>query len=186
MDFLQRDDLPMIHDLREQEYPVPTTEEIFTAFGIDPSLPLGGGTLSLNQLIAAAETAKDEYNQQMQAAGAEKGASENPEAVTVPEQAPQTFTLGQMIDVMAQTTEEQGLRDKSYNFSTTVGQLLDLYGRDKAETYIKTMTANSNRKDFYEHSRTQVFSYWMPLCLFIAGFALLSVICLEFVDKDKR
>ena len=87
---------------------------------------------------------------------------------------------------MAEITEEQGLRDEEYNVSTTVGQLLDLVGREKAETYVKTMTAQSNRKTFYESTRDNVQSYWIPMCLFIAVFALLSVICLEFVDKDKR
>ena len=61
-----------------------------------------------------------------------------------------------------------------------------LVGREKAETYVKTMTAQSNRKPFYEHSRDNVLNYWIPMFLFVGVFAILSVVFLEFVDKDKR
>ena len=174
MDFLQRDDLPMIHDLREREYSVPTTEQIMSAFNIAPDARFGDSPLSYKQMMALADAALTAKN----AAGTTE--------IAPTEEARPTFTIGQVIDVMAEITEEQGLRDEEYNVSTTVGQLLDLVGREKAETYVKTMTAQSNRKTFYESTRENVQSYWIPMCLFIAVFALLSVICLEFVDKDKR
>ncbi len=172
MDFLQRDDLPMIHDLREREYSVPTTEQIMSAFNIAPDARFGDTPLSYKQMLSLADAALTAEN----AAGTTEIAQEERP----------TFNIGQVIDVMAEITEEQGLRDEEYNVSTTVGQLLDLVGREKAETYVKTMTAQSNRKAFYESTRDNVQSYWIPMCLFIAVFALLSVICLEFVDKDKR
>ena len=173
MDFLRRDDLPAIHDFREREYNVPTSEQIMSAFNIDPNARVGDSPFSYNQLMALAETSM---------------AVQAPAPATEPaaEEARTTFTLGQVIDVMAQITEEQGLREEEYNISTTVGEILDLIGRDKAETYVKTMTAESNRKPFYEYSRENIILYWIPMILFIAGFALLSVIFLEFVDKDKR
>ena len=40
MDFLQRDELEPIHDLREREYAIPTTEQILAAFNIDPDAKL--------------------------------------------------------------------------------------------------------------------------------------------------
>lgn len=174
MDFLQRDDLPPVHDFREREYLVPTPEQVFSAFNIDPDAKLGNSKFSFNQLLVLAD----------QAAAVQDALTTSE---TAPGEEPQpTFRVGQVIDVLAQITEEQGLRDESYNFSTTVGQILDLVGREKAETYVKTMTAQSNGKPFYEHSRDNVLDQWLPMCLFIGVFAILSVIFLEFVDKDKR
>ena len=174
MDFLQRDDLPAIHDIREREYNVPTTAQIMSAFNIDPDARFGDSPFSYNQLLTLAETALS--------------AEAAPETTEIaPAEKPQsTFKIGQVIDVLAQITKEQGLRDEEYNLSTTVGQVLDLIGREKAETYVKTMTAASNQKPFYENSRDNILSYWVPLCCFILAFALLSIIFLEFVDKDKR
>ena len=174
MDFLQREDLPPIHDFREREYQVPTMEQVFAAFNIDPDAKLGESQFSFNQLMMLSEQA-----------AAVRDALPTKEITPADEQ-PTTFKIGQVIDTLAKITEEQGLRDESYNFSTTVGQVLDLIGREKAETYVKTMTADANRKPFYEHSRENVLTYWLPMCLFIAFFAILSVIFLEFVDKDKR
>ena len=174
MDFLQRDDLPPVHDFREREYLVPSPEQVLSAFNIGPDAKLGNSQFSFNQLLVLADQA-----------AAVQGALTTSE--TAPAEEPQsTFRVGQVIDVLAQITEEQGLRDEAYNFSTTVGQVLDLVGREKAETYVKTMTAQSNRKPFYEHSRDNVLNYWIPMFLFIGVFAILSVIFLEFVDKDKR
>ena len=174
MDFLQRDDLPPVHDFREREYLVPSPEQVLSAFNIGPDAKLGNSQFSFNQLLVLAD----------QAAAVQDALTTSE---TAPAEEPQpTFKVGQVIDVLAQITEEQGLRDESYNFSTTVGQILDLVGREKAETYVKTMTAQSNRKPFYEHTRDNVLNYWIPMFLFVGVFAILSVVFLEFVDKDKR
>ena len=117
MDFLQRDDLPMIHDLREREYSVPTTEQIMSAFNIAPDSRFGDSPLSYKQMLSLADAALTAEN----AAG-------TTEIAPTEEERP-TFNIGQVIDVMAEITEEQGLRDEEYNVSTTVGQLLDLVGR---------------------------------------------------------
>ena len=99
---------------------------------------------------------------------------------------PYLITLLVSINAMAQVTEEQGLREEKYDIHTTVGEILDLIGREKAQDYIQTMTANSNKKDFYENSQENILNYWFSIALFAAVSALLSVIFLEFVDKDKR
>ncbi|MBR6090145.1 MAG: ABC transporter permease [Anaerolineaceae bacterium] len=174
MDFLQRDDLPAIHDFREREYEVPTTRQIMSAFNVDPNARFGDSPFSYNQLLTLAEKTL------------EAGDSAETTEIAPSDETKPTFSIGQVIDVMAEITKEQGLRDEAYNFSATVGQLLDLVGREKAETYVKTMTADSNRKTYYEHDMNNILSYWIPMFLFIGAFALLSVIFLEFVDKDKR
>ena len=174
MDFLQREDLPFIHDFREREYKIPEIEQVLAAFNLDSDARLGNSLYSFNQLMTIAEAALEAQT----AAGSTE--------LAPAEEQQSTFKIGQVIDTLAQVTEEQGLRDESYNFSATVGQVLDVVGREKAENYVKSMTADSNKKTFYDHTQDQVISYWTPMCLFIVVFALLSVIFLEFVDKDKR
>ena len=174
MDFLQREDLEMVRDFREREYNIPTMEQILSAFNIAPDAPLGNSPFSFNQLMTMAESAL-----------ASQDAAETAENTPVNGE-PQTFKLGQVIDMMARITEEQGLRDEKYDFSMTVGEMLQLVGREKAQTYIQEMTAQSNRKDFYANTKDNIVDYWLNIGLFIVVFAILSVVCLEFVDKDKR
>ncbi len=179
MDFLQRDDISPVHDFRAQEYRFPTMEEILAAFKIDPDKSLSGSTFTLGQLLKQAEEAQAEEAQAESASGETAGTA-------VTEKTPEKFTAGEVIDVLAKITEEQGLREEKYNFSTTVGQLLDLVGREKAEDYIKSITSESAKNTAYDNTRENIVKYWIQMFLFVGGFALLSVIFLEFIDKDKR
>ena len=173
MDFLQRDDLPPVHDFRERVYDVPTADELLTAFNIDRDAPIGSSGVSVNELMAISNTMitedPDGGTDLMKTAGV-----------------PKTFKVGDVIDMMSRLTEEQGLRDENYNVSTTVGQILDLVGREKTETYIKTMTADANKNPMYDNTQENIADYWINISLFIVVFAILSVVFLEFVDKDKR
>ena len=38
----------------------------------------------------------------------------------------------------------------------------------------------------YEYTKDNVIGYWLHLSLFIVVFAMLAMITLEFIDKDKR
>ena len=87
---------------------------------------------------------------------------------------------------MAQLVDQQGLRDEEYPIRTTVGTILDLVGRDKTEIYVKTTTANANRNPIYDNTKENITGYWINISSFIVIFAVLSVIFLEFIDKDKR
>ena len=171
MDFLQRDDLPPIHDLREREYNTPTTEQLLKTFNIDPNAPFGIEGVTLRQLTDLAEikTVAEDNTETVQTIGL-----------------PEKFKIGQVIDMLAQMTEEQGLRDESYNISTTVGEILELVGRERTKTYIETMTADASRNPLYDNTMDNITGYWMKISVFIFLFAILSVIFLEFVDKDKR
>ena len=175
MDFLQRDDLTPIHDIREREYNTPTTEQLLKTFNVDPNVPFGIEGITLKQLTSIAEitvTADPDTSD----------STETVQTVGLPEK----FKVGQVIDMLAQMIEEQGLRDESYNISTTVGQILDVIGRERAEIYVETMTANANRNTLYDNTMGNIVRYWLHISFFIFLFAILSVIFLEFVDKDKR
>ena len=140
--------------------------------GVD--IPLGTGLPSFNDLLSMGTGMLPEN-----AAGGENtGLAE--------ESAPRTLTFGQVIDELAAMESVRNIRDKSYNFSATVGQIIEMIGREKMQNYVQDMTAQSNQNADYENSKSNIFGYWVNISLFVVVFAILSVICLEFVDKDKR
>ena len=59
-------------------------------------------------------------------------------------------------------------------------------GEDKVELYIKQKTAEAGRKDAYESTPWNLVENWFFLGAFILLFALMSVISLELIDRDKR
>ena len=69
---------------------------------------------------------------------------------------------------------------------TTLGKLLDLVGEDKVKTFLEEKAAAASYKAEYENNPSNIIKYWEHLVLFIFGFALLAMITLEFIDKDKR
>ena len=91
-----------------------------------------------------------------------------------------------MIDTLAESDYIQEQRDLSYTIRTTISRIIDTIGREKTKTYIQEQTALSNRNDFYENTKENISGYWFRIGLFAAGFAVLSVVFLEFIDKDKR
>ena len=177
MDFLQKDELPPIHDFRATEFKVPTMEQLLAMAGYGMSMPLGEGLPSFSELLQSYDI---NVNDLLPAGTADETAA-IPESETA-----NTITFGEVIDMIAAEPDFQEQRNRSYNISTTVGGILDLIGRDKAETYVKTMTAQSNRNAFYENTRDNVMDYWINIGMFVVVFAILAVVFLEFVDKDKR
>ncbi len=95
-------------------------------------------------------------------------------------------TVGEIVDRLASNPDMQAHRDESYTFSTTVGGLIDIVGEDTVKTFLEDKAAEASYKSEYELSEGNILKYWMHLLTFIAAFALLSTITLEFIDKDKR
>ena len=77
-------------------------------------------------------------------------------------------------------------RDRTYTVTATVGQLLDLAGEENVKTFLQEKAGEASYKAEYEMSKGKITSYWMHLCSFIILFALLAMITLEFIDKDRR
>ena len=69
---------------------------------------------------------------------------------------------------------------------TTLGNIINVIGEDQVQTVIEESAAKANYKKEYEHSRNNILVNWFHLILFIFAFSCLSVITLEFIDKDKR
>ena len=95
-------------------------------------------------------------------------------------------TVGEAIDWLSANEDVQAQRDRSFTLKTTVGKLMDMVGEDKVKTFLEEKAAAASYKADYENTQENIIDYWLHLAAFIFGFALLAMITLEFIDKDKR
>ncbi|MBQ8072524.1 MAG: ABC transporter permease [Clostridia bacterium] len=95
-------------------------------------------------------------------------------------------TVGEAVDFLAGNPDVQARRDTEITLKTTVGRLIDLAGEEKVKTFLEEKTAAASYNKAYEYRRANVIGYWLHLSMFIVLFALLAMITLEFIDKDKR
>ncbi len=95
-------------------------------------------------------------------------------------------TVGEAIDWLSANEDVQAQRDRSFTIKTTVGKLMDMVGEDKVKTFLEDKAAAASYKADYENTQDNILNYWLHLAAFIFGFALLAMITLEFIDKDKR
>ena len=165
MDFLSDDSRALVRDLRDKEVVMPSEKDVI---GL---LSSGESSGEMPNIVDAADAVKslvapDEAQEQ-----AEKR---------------EKVKLGEVIDFLAGTPYIQDQRDLSYSFSATVGQIMDTIGREKMEKYVKDETSKANQIKAYENTKENISDYWVSIASFAVVFSLLSVIFLEFVDKDKR
>ena len=97
-----------------------------------------------------------------------------------------TITVGEAVDLLAGSAVVQTKRDTPITVKTTVGKLLDIVGEDKVKTFLEEKAAAASYNPAYEYTKDNVIGYWLHLSLFIIVFAMLAMITLEFIDKDKR
>ena len=96
------------------------------------------------------------------------------------------ITVGRLMDALQENPPSQEELDQQYTVKATVGQLLDVIGEDEAKAIIQEKTAEASRNPEYETSRENIIGNWVMLGIFILLFALLTVLALERIDKDKR
>ena len=96
------------------------------------------------------------------------------------------LTAGDMLTAMNESPNMEERRKDPLEVSMTVDEIINNMGRDKVKEQIRTKTAESSYKKEYETSDENIISAWLHLGGFILVFAALSVITLEFIDKDKR
>lgn len=97
-----------------------------------------------------------------------------------------TTTFGELVDLLAASKSVQERRDESITVYTTVGEIIDQVGKDEAKKFMDERAAKASYDPKYEYSRSNVILNWMHLLVFILLFSALTVITLEFIDKDKR
>ena len=95
-------------------------------------------------------------------------------------------TLGDIIDQLAANPDVQARREEKYAFSTTLGSLIDMAGEDNVRTFLEDKAAEVSFRPEYELTKRRVAGYWLHLMAFIAVFALLATVTLEFIDRDRR
>ena len=95
-------------------------------------------------------------------------------------------TLGDVVDYLASSAAVQRFRDTGFIVSTTLGDILDLVGREDTKALIENAASEKLYNSEYAYTGSNVIKNWIHLLIFIAVFALLSIITLEFIDKDKR
>ena len=98
----------------------------------------------------------------------------------------QPITVGTLIDYVKNNETLQNHKDQEIPLKFTVGQVFDLFGEENLKNLVETKTAEASRKDIYEKTPENIAQNWMMISFFIVGFALLAVIVLELIDRDKR
>lgn len=95
------------------------------------------------------------------------------------------YNSQQMVTVWNQLKKFRNITIPNTDFSV-VGELMDWLSKEgKAESLCYWMGKN-NQKMEYVRSYGNIFDCWLSLMMFAALFAVISIIVLERVDKDKR
>ena len=169
MDFLTDDSKSLVRDLRDKDAVIPSEEDVLHLLSsYESSQKTSGGLPGIAEVV-------DNVKTLVTPAEAEGQTTDRA-----------TVKLGEVIDFLAQSSYIQEQRDLSYSFSTTLAEIMDMVGRDKLQTYVQEETARANHVAAYENTKDNIMEYWFHIVSFAVIFSLLSVIFLEFVDKDKR
>ena len=160
MDFLTTNESPLVRDLRATEVRVPSAKEnaAFLA-GLTNRDQLPG----INEILGLIQPSETDDS--------------------APEE---TVSFGKLIDTMADTEYIQSQRGQSYTYHTTIDELMSIYGKEKLKTDIIRTTSTASRVEAYRYGRRNIGIYWVRISLYIVLYSCLSVLFLEFVDKDKR
>ena len=102
------------------------------------------------------------------------------------EQMTPPLSLGDLTELLNNSEAIQAFRDQSVTLRTTVGELMDIFGEDKIRDAVQRATAEASYKGEYAKTTENIVGNWFMLGLFIFLFALLSVLALEMIDKDRR
>ena len=95
-------------------------------------------------------------------------------------------TVGEVVDLLAEDESMKDIRSEEIVVSTTVGEAMKLIGKKDTEQKIKERATRMNYHSDYEHSLKNIIYNWLDLGIFIIVFSILTIITLQFVDKDKR
>ena len=95
-------------------------------------------------------------------------------------------TFGDVVDFLAADATVSRYRDEGIDVSLTLGDVLDLVGRDETKALIEKKASEALYDPDYAYTKGNIVKNWIHILIFVAVFALLTVITLEFIDKDKR
>ena len=114
----------------------------------------------------------------------EKNNAESTE--TGPEQIDNLFETVQSAAAYADTVLTEEARNEKVKVAFTIDQLMEIVGEERVKEAVQQKTAETARQPIYERTTMNIIGCWLKLALFALLFALLTIINLEFIDKDKR
>ena len=95
-------------------------------------------------------------------------------------------TLGDIIDFAAGNQALQSKRDRTVTLKAKLGDIFEMFGEEELKELVQRKTAEASRKPEYERSEDNIVGNWTMLAMFALLFAVLSILSLEMIDKDKR
>ena len=96
------------------------------------------------------------------------------------------LTMGDLIDWISEDSEIASLREKEYQGSVTIGEIVEIFGEEDVKTAITNKSSQASQDSRYDKTFNNIIKCWSVLGAFAVIYALLALIVLEFIDKDKR
>ena len=96
------------------------------------------------------------------------------------------ITVGQVLDALAQDPTLEELRSREFTGSVTIGEIIDIFGEKEVKKSVAERSSQAGKNGEYESTRENVLGCWMTLIFYALMYAVLAIVSLEFVDKDKR
>ncbi len=173
LDLLQGEDNPAIAELREKELgKVMTVRELKTALDSSETF----AALKKEELLEGITVG--DLLEALDAAGLTEKYGDVEIGGTV--------TVGEAVDFLAANPDVQARRGQEITVSVTLGKLLDLAGEENVKTFLEEKAAAVSYNPDYDCTVQNIMDYWGRLVLFVLAFALLAMVTLEFIDKDRR
>lgn len=96
------------------------------------------------------------------------------------------ITVGELMDILDTAEDAQQIRSQKVGGDLTLGKIMEVIGEDRVKEYVQTQAAKASQKRAYDKTYGNIVESWIELILYALIFALLSMIMLKFIDKDKR
>ena len=104
----------------------------------------------------------------------------------VSEELSEGITLEDALIAYQASPDYEKFKDKSVHVQFTIGDVIDIIGKDKLKETGMERGRVAGQKEEYALNVDNVMNCWIQLIFFAFLFAGLTVISLEFIDKDKR
>lgn len=96
------------------------------------------------------------------------------------------ITLGDALDIIIEEPELEEFRNQDLDLTFRIGDMIDLIGEDRLRNAIQEKTGGVSQNPDYERTHGRIALYWAIIIFYAMVYGLLSIIVLEFIDKDKR
>lgn len=96
------------------------------------------------------------------------------------------MTAGNLFDALRKDPNMDETRQQPVHISTTVGDLIDMVGEEEVRNTIMSRSASASQEAAYVKSKANIASHWLTLIVHSLVYICISILLLEFIDKDKR